>query len=223
MALDSLTPWTCQELLLKEFRERKCTLEEMCQGLPSHTRDWEAGNSSYQLLWWWGNQNMENLGRGLVSPWQGGLPKAFCCDLFSSSLMARGQGSEHPGIIISNQEQTDPSHASSRRTPRCYWRCWTERSASAVKPGSGVTRMADRPERPTWHWPGQGLGGGKLNLIDKLLWFLSGEDFEKLLGCPMVPKKMKKWRKAVETLQKVKLLCGCLRPYCGWWWINGEE
>eukprot|EP00435_Cladocopium_sp_Y103_P072562 s1182_g40.t1 len=30
-----------KEHLLKEFRERKCTLEEMCQGLPSHTRDWE--------------------------------------------------------------------------------------------------------------------------------------------------------------------------------------
>ncbi|CAL1144768.1 unnamed protein product [Cladocopium goreaui] len=30
-----------KENLLKEFRERKCTLEEMCQGLPSHTRDWE--------------------------------------------------------------------------------------------------------------------------------------------------------------------------------------
>eukprot|EP00434_Breviolum_minutum_P023405 symbB.v1.2.020647.t2/scaffold1750.1/size103142/7 len=37
-----------KEQQLKEFRQRKCTVEEMCQGLPSHTRDWEEHPS--QLL-----------------------------------------------------------------------------------------------------------------------------------------------------------------------------
>ena len=109
---------------------------------------------------WWGNQNMQKLGSGLISPWQGVCLRHFVVVTF---FRVPGWHSGWPGVATSSR------HASSRRTPWCYWRCWTERLASAAKPGWGVTWMADRPERPTWHWPG-----------------LRGVGFEETVGLPMV-------------------------------------
>jgi hypothetical protein len=68
-----------------------------------------------------------------------------------------GQGSQHPPGMPRPGEPLDATGDVGRRL------------ASAAKPGWGVTWMADRPERPTWHWPG-----------------LRGVGFEETVGLPMV-------------------------------------